>query len=348
MPLPLPDLDNRRFDDLVGEMRAMIPLVAPEWTNHNVSDPGITLVELLAWAVEVNLYRANRIPARTVANFISLLLGESSVQSDAFRVAMSGVTTAQIENEARQVSAEIDQVYVRYAERENRVSVFIVVRAGATPAADIILAAQQRLRGLWLSGPQLIVESLDSAKQRALRSFNDPYRAITIEDFEREAMLASAAVGRVYVASDPLNGMVAVSVVPASGVTPDAQLLAAVKQRLDDRKLVGTCLVVRPPLHTDIDLKVVLASRPNTVEGAVVAAATAAVTSFFDPLSGGRDRSGWPFGKPVSVYELYHLIESVPGVDHVEAIEINGDPDAREMQIEDLPTLASLTINAVI
>jgi len=332
MPLPLPDLDTRRFDDLVGEMRAMIPLLAPEWTNHNLSDPGITLLELLAWVSEANLYRANRIPARTLANFISLLLGESSIQSEDFRQAMSGVTTQDIERAARQVSGEVDEVHVRYAERENRVSVLIVLRAGAMQAADIVRAAQMRLQGLWVSGPRPVAESLDGARQRALRFFNDPYRAITTADFEREAMLASADVGRVSI---------------ASGAVPDAALLRTVKARLDDRKLVGTRIVVRPPRYTDITLKVSLVTRPNTVKREVVDTVTGAISGFFNPLGGGRDRRGWQFGRPVSAYELYYLIESLAGVDHVEGLEINEDLQAREVPIDDLPSLRSLTITPV-
>jgi hypothetical protein len=194
------------------------------------------------------------------------------------------------------------------------------------------------------------VESLDSAKLRALRFFNDPYRAITTADFEREAMLASAAVGRVSVASYPELGTITVTVVPASGAISDTQLLAllaTVKQRLDDRKLVGTRIVVRPPLYTNISLKVRLVVRPNTVEGEVIAAAETAIRSFFNPLAGGRDLSGWPFGRPVSAYELYHLLESLPGVDHVEGLEFNGDQGTREVQIEDLPTLTSVVLQIV-
>ena len=348
MPLPLPDLDNRRFDDLVGEMRAMIPLVAPDWTNHNISDPGITLVELLAWVAETNLYRANRVPPKTIANFISLLLGESSLQSDALKEAMSGVTTADIELAARQVSTEIDQVFVRYAERDNSVSVLIVVRAGTTQPADIIVAASKRLEELWLSGPRLIVESLDSAKQRALRFFGDPYRAITIADFEREAMRASSAVGRVSVSSNPLHGTIAVAVVPVAGTDPDEQLLVDVKRRLEDRKLVGTRVVVGPPRYTDIDLKIQLVVQRNTLAEEIVVATHAAVTSFFDPRTGGQDASGWQFARPISVYELYRIVESIPGVDHIEGVEVNGDPKAREVPIADLPKLTNLEIVTVI
>lgn len=347
MPLPLPDLDNRRFDDLVGEMRALIPQLAPAWTNHNPTDPGITLVELMAWVVEVNLYRANRIPARTTLNFISLLLGESSVQSAAFRLAMGGVGTPDIEREALRVGTEVDEVFVRYAVRENRVSVTLVARAGAAQSADLIAAAQQRLGSLWLSGPQLVVESLDSARQRALRFFNDPYRAITGADFEREAKLTSPAVRRVSVASFPDQGTVVVAVVPAGGGMPDAALLALVKQRLDDRRLVGTRIVVRAPRYTAVSLQLALVVQPNTVEQAVLDAAWATVQAYFDPLGGGPDRDGWPFGRPVSVFELYRLVESVPGVDHVAQVRINGDPDLQELAVEDLPDLSSLAVKAV-
>ncbi|MDH0867504.1 baseplate J/gp47 family protein [Mitsuaria sp. GD03876] len=60
MSIPLPQLDDRRWSDLVEQGRALIPLVAPEWTDHNASDPGITLMELLASVAETDLYRLNR------------------------------------------------------------------------------------------------------------------------------------------------------------------------------------------------------------------------------------------------------------------------------------------------
>jgi hypothetical protein len=347
MPLPLPNLDNRRFDDLVEEMRAMIPQLAPDWTNHNISDPGITLVELLAWVAEANLYRANRIAPETLVNFISLLLGESSIQTDAFKAAMSGVTTADIELATRQVSAEIDQVFVRYAERDNHVSVLILVRAGATQATDIIVAARNRLEDLWLSGPKLIVESLDSAKQRALRFFAEPYRAITTADFAREALLASTEVGRVSVTSKPQHGTMEVAVVPVAGTEPDEQLLLAVKRRLDDRKLVGTRVLVGAPRYTDIDLKIRLVVQQNTLAEGIVTQTTAAVTGFFDPHIGGQDAVGWPFGRPISVYELYHIVESISGVDHVDAVVVNDESNVREVAIADLPKLTNIEIIVV-
>jgi hypothetical protein len=61
MPLPKPTLDNRRYDQLVGEGRGLIPRLSPAWTDQNASDPGITLIELGAWLSEQNMYRFDRV-----------------------------------------------------------------------------------------------------------------------------------------------------------------------------------------------------------------------------------------------------------------------------------------------
>jgi hypothetical protein len=73
MPLPLPRLDDRDFDQLVDEARNTLPLNAPAWTDHNASDPGITLLELFAYLTEIGLYRLDRIPPAEYRTFLRLL-----------------------------------------------------------------------------------------------------------------------------------------------------------------------------------------------------------------------------------------------------------------------------------
>lgn len=75
MSLQIPDLDDRSFDDLMKEALSLIPIYDKEWTNHNPSDPGITLVELFAWLSEMVIYRVNRIPDESYINFLKLLAG---------------------------------------------------------------------------------------------------------------------------------------------------------------------------------------------------------------------------------------------------------------------------------
>ncbi|MDE2844099.1 MAG: putative baseplate assembly protein [Chloroflexota bacterium] len=73
MVLPAPNLDDRTFQDLVNEARRRIPVYCPEWTDHNLSDPGITLIELFSWMTELLLYRLNRVPDKNYVKFLELL-----------------------------------------------------------------------------------------------------------------------------------------------------------------------------------------------------------------------------------------------------------------------------------
>ncbi len=73
MPLPTPNLDDRTFQDLVDEAKRMIPKFCPEWTDHNVSDPGVTLIELFAWMVDILLFRLNRVPEKSQIAFLDLM-----------------------------------------------------------------------------------------------------------------------------------------------------------------------------------------------------------------------------------------------------------------------------------
>jgi predicted phage baseplate assembly protein len=73
MSLPAPNLDDRRFQDIVDEAKRRITRHCPEWTDHNVSDPGVALVELFAWMTEMMLYRLNQVPDRLYIKFLELV-----------------------------------------------------------------------------------------------------------------------------------------------------------------------------------------------------------------------------------------------------------------------------------
>ena len=73
MSLPVPNLDDRRFQDLVDEAKRMIPQLCPEWTNHNVSDPGVALIELFAWMTEMTIFRLNQVPDAFYTHMLNLI-----------------------------------------------------------------------------------------------------------------------------------------------------------------------------------------------------------------------------------------------------------------------------------
>src|SRR3954447_9190624 len=73
MTLPVPNLDDRRFQDLVDDAKRLVQQRLPEWSDHNVSDPGVTLIELFAWMTEQLLYRLNRVPDKNYVKFLELI-----------------------------------------------------------------------------------------------------------------------------------------------------------------------------------------------------------------------------------------------------------------------------------
>ena len=73
MTLPSPRLDDRTFQDIVDDAKRRITELCPEWTDHNVSDPGVALIELFAWMTELMLYRFNQVPDRLYVKFLELI-----------------------------------------------------------------------------------------------------------------------------------------------------------------------------------------------------------------------------------------------------------------------------------
>ena len=73
MALVTRNLDDRVFQDIVDEAKKKINLYCPEWTDHNVSDPGVTLIELFAWMTETALYRLNQVPDKHYVKLMELL-----------------------------------------------------------------------------------------------------------------------------------------------------------------------------------------------------------------------------------------------------------------------------------
>jgi predicted phage baseplate assembly protein len=74
MSLLEPVLDDLKFQkDIVDEVRRRIVRYCPEWTDYNLSDPGITIAEMHAWMTEKLVYRLNQVPRKTYIHFLNLL-----------------------------------------------------------------------------------------------------------------------------------------------------------------------------------------------------------------------------------------------------------------------------------
>lgn len=130
MPIPLPHLDDRTFDDLVAEGKRLIPGYAPSWTDHNPSDPGITFIELFAFLTEMLLYRVDRVSEANKRAFVKLLRGPKWEQKASL--------DEEIRNAVLELRTEERAVTVAdFVDRASRVDGVGVARAYCLPRRNL-------------------------------------------------------------------------------------------------------------------------------------------------------------------------------------------------------------------
>lgn len=110
MPIESPQLDDLRFNTVVEQLRRLIPVYAPEWTDHNESDPGIALLQLFGYLSEQLGYRINRLPDKAYVEMLKLigvrLRPATPAQTTlAFYLAKAELATGFVINEASKIRA---------------------------------------------------------------------------------------------------------------------------------------------------------------------------------------------------------------------------------------------------
>jgi uncharacterized phage protein gp47/JayE len=122
---------------------------------------------------------------------------------------------------------------------------------------------------------------------------------------------------------------------PVAEPEPSSGLLECVWRYLDRRRLVATTLHLTGPAYTEITVTATVAIRTGAGGANVQSRILSALQNFLDPLTGGPDSLGWPFGRSVYRSEILRLIQDVPGVDHVDTLSMQSDSGAS--QCGDIP-----------
>ncbi|HSV65925.1 MAG TPA: putative baseplate assembly protein [Mycobacteriales bacterium] len=180
-------------------------------------------------------------------------------------------------------------------------------------------------------------ETVEEAKARGPILLRTRSRAVTAEDYEaitREAAPEVARVRCLPAGEGADAGSVRVLVVPAAPVdrgritfedlVPAPDTMERIATRLDEVRLVGARVVVEPPLYRGVTVvaRLVAKSRANT--GKVQEAALDALHTLLNPLYGGSEGQGWPFGRPVYAGEVFAALQGVRGVELVEDVRLFG------------------------
>jgi hypothetical protein len=122
-----------------------------------------------------------------------------------------------------------------------------------------------------------------------------------------------------------------------------------VKAELDQHKLVSTILHVVRPRYRNLHVAVTVIRQPSGSAEAVKADIVKKVREFLHPLRGGKNRRGWPFGRPVSKVDVYHVCEQVGGVDFVDKVVIRDLDTSMELDFvrlgdDELPFVVTVEV----
>jgi predicted phage baseplate assembly protein len=210
----------------------------------------------------------------------------------------------------------------------------------AVPDLTVLLAELAGVANVVPAAEGSAAETVESAMARARQAHEQPARAVTADD---HAALALRTPGvRTARAQARVNhhpgfpcltapGVVTVLVVPylpADRPAPSPGMREAVARCLDRRRVLGTRVEVTGPVYVTVTVRATVAPRADARPADLAPAVAAALDRFFDPLTGGSDAAGWPFGRDVYRSEVLAVIDEVPGVAHVLALELVADDSA--------------------
>jgi hypothetical protein len=187
-------------------------------------------------------------------------------------------------------------------------------------------------------------EIIESLIERAPRTVRHGGRAVTLEDYEDLAMLATPEVARAKCVpllnlqdnaldtQNPSNqppkapGGVSVIIVPRSSDShplPSLELIKRVQNYLEIHAIATAKIWVVGPVYVEVSVTVEIVPTSIDHASALKRDVNKALIDFLHPLTGGFDRLGWQFGRRPHESDFYALLEAVPGVDHIRTLSVN-------------------------
>jgi predicted phage baseplate assembly protein len=214
------------------------------------------------------------------------------------------------------------------------------VQAGVLNTLKTSIPFITRVRNRQPAWGGLDPESLESAMTRAPSLLRSRERAVTESDFEFLARQAlPAAIGRVKClqprpaeAGVVAPGQIYVLVIPRvknpahfldpKELEPDEGDIRTLSEYLDERRLLTARLDIRAPAYTWVAAKVELRAAPGVPQEDVQAAVQARLYRFLNPLVGGSNGNGWPFGRELFVSDVYQCLQGMANIQFIRKVEM--------------------------
>lgn len=310
MPIELPDLDDIDYDALISDAIAALPGYGSDWTDYNPSDPGITMLEMLAWLTEMLVYRTNRIQASSYQAFLQLLGGyeqgalhgdDADRPADAAQAAHRGRRG----NEPQQAVREmLQRLHRRYR---------------AVTVADYEQLALDTFPGQQKAGERI----------RRLTCW--PGVDVTHVD---------PGTGRPVPAD--LDGAISLVVLPEhvsdTWPQPSDELLDELGRFFEPRRLATTRVRTAGPRYVELAVAATVYIAPDASPREALLEAQRTLFEHLHPVHGGADHHGWPFGCAVHAADLTARLAELACIAFVEDVHVDravhGDDPAARLAVE--------------
>jgi hypothetical protein len=312
MAIQLPNLDTKTYEEISEEMVASIPKYTGKWTNHNPSDPGITIIELLSWIAETTLYRINRIPDESYVNFLRLVAGASGV--DEVERLLKDPHKDEYHRKILEFLKEIEEGHDKtIAEVKKEALLFLTSRYRAVTDDDF---------------RQLAIEATDLFKVEV--------RRVIVENAPDENSVEIVLVPDKWKQYEELT--------EAEKQSRYKELVEFVKDYLNPRTLIGTKIEVKQPVYSDVSIELKVVCHHYVTAEKIETDTKDRILQHLDPFMGGDEKTGWTYRRSLSIYEIAQIVEETDGVKQVESIMFDGNKELRVKLIDGLIKVVSLNV----
>ncbi|PHV50461.1 hypothetical protein CSQ91_04575 [Janthinobacterium sp. BJB301] len=330
MAFELPDLDRKSYQELAADLVRRIPQYTRQWTDYNDSDPGITLLQLLAWLDESLLYQANAIPVQTDENYLRWVLGlafsgnqtayslAAKANHDAAFLALQQVL-AQIEQGAVLNKPTLQQYVLTYIGRPYMALTLPNIDTLALETNQVI--AQQAAGGTGAT-PLLV-------RRAYAQSAGEGSVAWILSDaqwrYQYPPYPNQAGNGK----RNSTTRRKVLMIEAADDAAAERTLLTAVNKYLAPRVIAGNRVQARAAQFTDINVTLVAGCVPTVRLDVTLGLLFARLFAYFLPCEGGDAGQGWPYDEAPTEAALRQLVLAMPGIDAID-----------ELVFDFIPTLA--------
>ena len=336
MSFELPDLDGRTYDQLVTEMVRLIPQFTTQWTDYNDSDPGIMLLQLLAWIDESVLYQLNQIPVETQQNFLRWVTGLAYSDNE---TEYSKYAKTINDFDFLDMQSYLNNLQSNHADARNKYA--LQKRVLDYVDSPYLALTEDDIRSIALSTNQ-VIDAINEQRQEhdSAGSTNWTIANAYIKNVQQVLV--------VYLLSNQHNtyhypqypntleyanntDITRKTLVLSAEADVSAQqqatttLLDLTQQHVQPRLSLGSKLNVRMAQLTDIDLIINLTLNSNSQASITLNALFVTLFNYFLPLKNNTG-APWVYDDAPKREDLLRLIEEVPGVKTVDDVQLSFYP----------------------